>query len=227
MIVFDGVSITGRAQKRVFSGIDARNCIFDGCHLPSAARSGDWNKIRDVSLTNVSQSNCSIKTSVIEDVSLHNLKRAGNGPLFLWGCVFKRVKLSGRISAIKLNRDITPGKTDKHWDDATLDYYKQVDWAIDISEAKFPGSVSLEAIPGDLVKRNPETQVLVKREKLVSCEWRSLDYDNTSIDIALSWFLRDSLFDSVVIPACGDTKTMKREVTVLNMLRSEGVAEYD
>src|SRR5258705_2507988 len=232
MAIVDGATIRGRSEERTFSDIEVRNTSFKMCHLPGASSPGDWNKIGDVALTDVSQWNCSIDTTAIEDVSLHNLKRSGSAPLFLWGCVFRHVRLSGRLSGIKINRSVAIGSAastgaQSEWDRATIDYYKGVDWALDISAAKFAGGVTFEAIPGDLIRRNPEIQVLLTRDRLSKTDWQAVDFDQTAIDLALSWFLQGSLFDSVVVAARDEPKWAKRDVAVLDRLRAKGIAERD
>jgi hypothetical protein len=224
----DGGSLWGRTEQRQFGPCRSRNYTLNGWYLANSQRPGDWNVVRDVSLIDVTQINATLNTAALEEVTLHNLKRHGASPLFLWGCVFKHVKLSGAISGIKINRSVGPQSPDQRkWDAATVAFYKTVDWALDISEAKFKGGCSFEAIPGDLVRRNPETQILVTREKLAGADWERLDYGGTTIDLALSWFFSDSLFNSVVLAARSDSKWAKRDLAVLDMLRSTGIAEAD
>ncbi len=108
-----------------------------------------------------------------------------------------------------------------------IEYYKTVDWAIDISEAKFPGGWTFEAIPGDLIIRDPASQVLIKRDRIANRDWRALNFDGTAIDIAISWFESDSLFDSVVVVATSNPKWLAKELKVLENLRKQGIAEPD
>lgn len=224
----DGGSSWGRAEQRHFGPCRARNYTLDGWYLAGSQRPGDWNMVHDVTLVDVIQINASLGTTVLEDVTLHNLKRHGASPLFFWGCVFKHVKLSGSLSGIKINRSAGPLHPDQQkWDAATVAFYDTVDWALDISDAKFKGGCTFESIPGHLIRRNPETQVLVTRDKLNASDWRRLQYDGTSIDIGLSWFLSESLFHSVVLVARSDFKWAKRDLAVLHMLRAEGIAEPD
>jgi len=174
--------------------------------------------------------NCSISSAALERATLHNLQKVGPAPLFFWGACSRNVKLSGRIAGIKINRDLhIPRKpTEQHnWDQRVLAYYDSVDWAIDISEAKFPGGTSFEAIPGNLVIRDPTTQALIKRQSLAGRDWRALNYDGTAINVAISWFESGSLFDSVVVVARSDPKYAARDLRVIDTLRTEGIAEPD
>lgn len=224
----DGGSSWGSSEQRHLGPCRARNHTLHSWHLACSQRPGDWNIIRDVTLVDLIQINASLDTSLLDNVTLHNLKRHGASPLFFWGCVFKHVKLSGSLSGIKINRSVGPLHPDQQkWDAATVAFYDTVEWALDISDAKFKGGCTFEAIPGHLIRRNPETQVLVTRDKLQASDWRRLQYDGTAKDIGLSWFLSESLFDSVVLAPRSDSKWAKRDLAVLNMLRSEGIAEPD
>lgn len=150
---------------------------------------------------------------------------------FLWGCVFSQVELAGHMSGLKINRRVAAGTIatpaqQAAWDLAFSAYYSDVDWALDISKAKFAGGVTFEALPGEKIKRNVETQVLVRREKLdAAADWQKLDFGGSSFDIALSWFLDGSQFDSVVLAARTASKYGAKDVAVLDMLRKKELAE--
>ncbi|PAL22757.1 hypothetical protein CD928_11935 [Sphingopyxis sp. GW247-27LB] len=138
--------------------------------------------------------------------------------------------MAGRISGLKINRSelgSLDGAMREKRESAIRKYYESVDWALDISDAKFPNGATFEAIPGDKILRDPSTQILVKREKLAGRDWRALDYERSAIDIAISWFENGSMFDSVVIVPRSDSKYRAKDQEILEMLRQEGVAEPD
>jgi len=220
----------GRSSQDYFENVTIEDGKFHNCHFPASFKSKNFTSLKNINLRNCSQLNSSVNTTQIENVTVHNLKRSGDAPLFLIGCVFKHVKLSGRISGIKINRFVEIGveerrRTQPHWDNRTMKFYQDVDWALDISEAKFPGGISFSAIPGDKIKRNPEIHALIRREKLESSDWKNLDYDNTAKDIELSGFLSGSIFDSVVIATRSASKYKKKDLAIIQMLRDEGIAE--
>jgi hypothetical protein len=229
MTIFNEVTFRGHAHDREFADIEAHSPSFEMCHLAAASQPGDWNRIRNVTLVDASQWNCSIDTAALENVTVHNLKRTGSSPLFLWSCVFNHVKLSGRMSGIKINRSVGLGQKNAAaqagWDEAVSKYYEGVDWALDISEAKFAGGITFEAVPGSLIRTNPETQILISRRSLEREDWRAVDFDGTAIDLAISWFLEGSLFDDVIVAARHDAKWAKRDAQVLEKLRTVGVAK--
>ena len=214
----------------LFENYKLTGCTFEGCYLPSSNKPGQWSDLRHLNISDSIQTNCAISTAKIEDVRLHNLRRHGDSPLFFWGCVFSRVTLSGRLSGLKINRSATLPENDalqSMWDAEVRAYYDSSDWALDISDAKFAGGVSFEAVPGDKIRRDSETQILVRRERLVDSPWRAFDFDKTAIDLELSWFLADSQFNSVVIAARMASKFAKRDLAILRMLREQGIADPD
>ncbi|TWB93567.1 hypothetical protein FBZ93_110172 [Bradyrhizobium macuxiense] len=206
------------------------DCEFSGC--VARRTEGSFNLFERIDLERASQMNCSVFEAVFRDLSLRGLKRLGDAPLFLWGCVFERVALSGRISAVKINdfasritesAEENQRRRDAH-DLFVRNFYSKSDWALDIAQAEFPGGISFEQVPGDKIRRDPDRQVLVTRSALAVSDWRALDFDRTAIDIALGWFERYSIFDSVVLAARSDRKWSKRDLAVLARLRDAGIA---
>ena len=196
----------------------------------TGSKAGEWNVVRNIRASNITNFNSSADTICFQNLVVRNLKRVGRSPLFLWGCVFDQVRLEGTISATKINRWIDAGSRDAEvqarWDKAMVDFYSGVEWALDISAAKFSGAISFEALPGDKIRIDRLHQAVVKREKLASGEWKLIDYDGTALDIALSWFLQDSLFDSVVVAATTANRALgRREVEVIKRFREAGIAE--
>jgi hypothetical protein len=136
------------------------------------------------------------------------------------------VTLSGKISGVIINRSIRPLASQIEqgaWDEFAKAFYSQTEWALDISKARFGGSIGFEAIPGDKIRIDPSSQVVVAREALRTKDWRALDFKNTSYAISLSSFEK-SIFDSVVLTAALGGRNKGQELEVLDMLRSEGIA---
>jgi len=115
----------------------------------------------------------------------------------------------------------------QRWDNANKAYYQTVDWALDLREAEFQGSIDLHCMPGSLIRRDPETQVLIKRSSLKDVDWRSLFWGKSSFDLAIQWFLEDGLYDDVVLIAPKRAAYLKDDLQAIAMLRSEGIAAYD
>jgi hypothetical protein len=226
MHIFEGKTITGRMEAFEFADASFVNCTFDNCAVgPGGPERRPL--VRNIELRAVAQCACSLSGARIEDCSLLGLKKLGRGPLFFWGTVFKHVKLSGRLSAMKINRllNVPATKHQAAWDDSCLRYYSNVDWALDIRDAEFQGSISLEAIPGSLIRRDQETQALVTRERLLVSDWKNVVQNQSGVRVAIEWFLEDSLFPDVVLVASKGTSYFKHELAALESLRREGIAD--
>jgi hypothetical protein len=184
-----------------------------------------------VQFRNITRHACWVKGLAIEDVQIDRLKSGGDMPLFLHACVFRHVTLLGGITGFKINLDLTQHRgvdadenDRKAWEAANVAYYQHVDWALDISKAKFTSMPTFEAVPGSLIRRDPQTQVLLRRSELLAVDWESLDYGTTAIDITLSWFLSGSPYDDTVVVAARGNHKFKEQLAVLEELRRRGWA---
>ncbi len=74
------------------------------------------------------------------------------------------------------------------FDLANEDYYATVDWALDISEGEFE-ECELQRIAAHLIRRDPQTQVVVRREKAMQGKWRDLDLSKTHWKTSIEFML--------------------------------------
>src|SRR5262249_18877121 len=104
---------------------------------------------------------------------------------------------------------------------AIVDAYRSIDWALDISAAEFT-DVSLDFVPGELVRRDPRTQFLLRRESLATLDGRRLPH---GADLFLSRF-DHTPFGSMVVVATKRSKRWFHEcLAILEELRDIGLAE--
>ena len=113
-----------------------------------------------------------LEDALIDTIWIH---RGMWGPQKVVGCAFNRVVIRGRINGgvrfvpsmdWMLNRPLAPA-VDDPFVRANQRYYEGVDWALDIGSAEFTGiEMSQCDIPARLIRRDPETQVVVTRESV-------------------------------------------------------------
>jgi hypothetical protein len=108
---------------------------------------------------------------------------------------------------------------------ANAEFYSSVDWALDISEAEFV-ECDIRGIPAHLIRRDPETQVVIKREKALTGEWRTLDLSETYWPAYIEGFLEDGEDDVVLAAPIQDPK-FRVLLEGLQRLRDGGIAEPD
>jgi hypothetical protein len=217
-----------RFGPRTKAGFALRDCFFDNCGL-FPAFSPRWRfVIRDGILTGCRQHASRLATAAVEDVFVDGLRNVGDTFLFTWATVFKHVTLKGKIGALKLNQNVrgdVSARKQRAWDVSSRAYYRSVDWALDLSEAVFWSAPDLHAIPGALIRRDPETQVLVTREQAHTALAAGLPWGHSGLRVALTWFMEDGLYDDVVLVAAKSATYFREDLALLQLLRREQLAE--
>ncbi|MGO9774795.1 MAG: hypothetical protein ACLPSW_35590 [Roseiarcus sp.] len=206
------------------------NCMFESCELSLTKDVDRRSTVRKVSLKNCASNGCGIGPAIFEDVEVDGL--ATNDLLIVWAATFHHVKLSGDIGKIKINPwahfvDRTDA-TQRPFTRQREAFYRSIDWALDISAARFK-LFEFEGIPARLVRRDPESQVVITRA-------RALGGDGLSIAKArknpwlfsIELFLSDGVDDRVFVAPLGASKKKRDELLQgLRELRELGVAEPD
>ncbi len=122
---------------------------------------------------------------------------------------------------------VSPGwakpKQQVAFDEANAQYYETVDWALDISEARFY-ECDIRGIPARLIRRDPETQVVVTREKALMGKWKELDLSKTYWATGIQFMLNRGDRDVVLVAPKRDPKYPDL-LDGLKLLRDAGVAE--
>lgn len=199
---------------------------LDRCTLVGAA-TVQWDDpnpslvVRRIAATRCTLDNAAAIGTRFEDITIDHLAIKG-GMLYLTGCVFSRVKLSGRIGPLMVippepgpGQELSPDA-----DQAVVEAYKEVDWALDISEAEFTDA-GFYYVPGDLIRRDPETQFLLRRENLAGLDQSKLP---EGAGIFLSRF-EATPFNSIVAIAPKRSRQFQGLLDILQGLRDAGIAE--
>ncbi|MCP4594813.1 MAG: hypothetical protein GY842_29130 [bacterium] len=226
------VGFRDRDSRRTFTDIEFRRCTFVDGHVSITDDPALRSTIRRVRLIDCVRKRdpAGLGCPVIEDCLVENLKT--EDLMLTWGAVFKHVTLKGRIGRIMLNNHVAPVASgtrarEQAFLDANAEYYATVDWALDISKAEFQ-ECDIRGIPAHLIRRDPETQVVVTRERALTGRHRRLDFPDP-IRLWPSWidgFLEDG-DPAVVLVAPKRSKHFRDLLIGLDMLRKVGVAEQD
>lgn len=221
------IGFVDRNSAKIYSDLEFRHCRFISCNISITRKPKKRSVIRNISFYNCQVTGCTIDAAIIEEVLISGLKT--HNILQTFGAVFKRVKFEGNIGEIMLTPLIFPGiakpKEQAAFDQANAVYYKQVDWALDISEARFV-ECDIRRIPAKLIRRDPATQVVIKREKALLGEWKKLDLSKTYWKTSIQFFLDDGN-DDLVLVAPKQDPNYPDLLDGLKMLRDAGVAEPD
>jgi hypothetical protein len=109
---------------------------------------------------------------------------------------------------------------------ANARYYRDVDWALDISGARFTSiEMDLAGIPARLIRRDPDLQIVMTRAQALEGAWLE-PLAKSKWRFAVSAFLRSG-FDDFVLVACERGRYFDEERESLRRLRSAGAAVSD
>lgn len=190
-------------------------------------------EVRRVELLDCAINGCSTGPLIASDIRISNLKTSDL--LILWSPYLDRVVLSGEIGKMKVNATADPSThgnpKQKPFDDYRKQFYSSVEWALDISKARFK-EFDVRGVPGRLIRRDPESQVLITRERALQVAtpgWeKQLDPSNKLWPFMVSLFLGDGDPDTVFVAPLGAAKA-KRDPLLkgLQELRRIGLAEPD
>lgn len=217
-----------RDSGALYSDLEFTKCRFESSGLSITRDPKLRSTVRNVRLVRCEQRGSAIEAAIIEDVIVEHFK--SNGLFQIWGAVFKHVTLRAKIGRIMVSPLIAPGlatpEQQRAFDLANQEYYAGVDWALDISEAEFEGECDLRRVPASLVRRDPTTQVVIKRENAIQGGWRKLDLSKTFWSSAIEGFLQEGDPDIVFVAGKRDRK-FGDLLEGLRKLRDAGVAEPD
>lgn len=216
-----------RDSAAIYSDLEFVKCRFESSGISITRNPQLRATVRNVRLIKCVERGCGIENAIFEDVSIDGLKTSGL--LQTWAAVFKHVTFRGKIGRLMVSPFVAPGiatpAQQRAFDEANARYYTGVDWALDLREAEFE-ECDLRRVPAHLVRRDPETQVVVTREQAMRGEWRKLDLSKTYWASALEGFLIEGDPD-IVLVAGKRQKKFRDLVDGLNKLRDAGVAEPD
>ena len=205
----------------LFSGIAVQDCEFLGCVFGQQSDAGYPVRVLDTTVSGCRFVNNSVVGVSFEDVAVTDCATVGD-PLTLEGCVFRRVILRGRVGSWIMNdlHRSFPDDVRAAFSRAERDFYSQGEYALDISEAVFE-SASLYYLPGDLVKRDPETQFLVRKENLLGADLSAL---SKIMQRRLKRVERNP-FDSTVLVVGRDDENFKKNLPAYRQLVDLGIAD--
>ncbi|MCL4806707.1 MAG: hypothetical protein KJ062_02760 [Thermoanaerobaculia bacterium] len=173
------------------------------------------------------QQGCYVGAAVFEDVVVDGLR--SSEVLQVWGAVFRHVVLKGRLDRLMLSPTVAPSTANwaeqRAFDDAAAAFYAETDWALDISEADFKGA-DIRGVPADLIRRDPETQAVVRRANVADERWRSIDLSKTYWDVTIELMLKEGREDVVLVVPKRAGKKRADLIDGIKRLRDAGVADH-
>jgi hypothetical protein len=233
MIQFDNKTFYSKIDRGGIGCIENlrfKNCDFNNGGLSLTTAIEARTTVRNVELIDCRLNGCHCGPAIFEDVSVSGLET--NDLMLLWGSLFRRVRLWGSLGKFKLNVAVDAvdhsAKTQAPFDQFRERYYSEGVWALDIRDAKFK-EFEIRGIPSSLVLRNPESQVVITRERALDKGWRErISPSNELWPFMVDMFLSDGESDRVlVVPMNAPKRKRDRLMKQLDELREAGVTIPD
>ena len=214
-----------RNSGALFCDLEFVKCRFEQCFFGTVRDPMRRPIARRMSLIDCSANRCHLSAPILEDVRVNGL--SSNAVLVLCAPAFRHVTLTGSICDLVVNMDEDPaGEYDPvnaEFHKANADYYATVDWALDITNAEFQ-NVEIRGVPADLIRRDPATQIIVRRKRALNGVLGELDLSGTHWAGEIEWFLDRGEADHVLI-APRRAKNFRRLVEGLRLLQEKRIAE--
>lgn len=219
-----------RDSGAVYEDYSFHKCTFDNCLLSFTNQPALRSTVRRCTATHCMVVNSIVGPALFDEVTVDGL--SVNDLLILTEPLFRHVTLRGKIGQIKINTRLSyldySAAALRAFPRSRIAFYKNVDWALDIREAQFL-DFDMRGIPAALVRRDPETQFVVKREKAMAIDRdHVISKWNDYWAMMINSFLADEDPDVVFVIPRGKRKETTRKLTDgLKELRDIGVAELD
>ena len=216
----------GYAQNVTIADMEFVNCEIIDQGLTTYGAPINRSTARNIRLKNCRVNSFFGNGAIFDEVVVDGL-RTSRSPVILSGCAFRHVVLKGQLGGLLVNRniDILQQNADRNaaFVQANEEFYKSVDWALDISEAKATCIDIRGSIPARLIRRNPDEQFVLTRKVAASGDWRSIEgYDATTFQTVVSIFLDSGGTDTVVV-ANRRSKYYKGELEFFHRLKDAGL----
>jgi hypothetical protein len=221
---YEGVRVADidyRKPGAVLEGFEAVKCEFDHVLLGAVDEREAPIVVRDCRLERCRISQVSFWFVQIEDCVVDTIR--GSMEMLTDGLLLRHVVVRGSVDSLYLRH---PGRIrpDLRAIERHRAFYEQVDWALDISAARLQ-RCEISGVPGRLVRRDPSTQILVTRERVLAAPWQEVAA-HTPEFFAIQTFLKSPM-DSEVLVACPRDDTFDKALATFARLREAGIAEPD
>jgi hypothetical protein len=238
MLLIEGREFRGQTNYRLpdLEDVELRRCSFVECQSPAQRSLEDRPTLRRVNLVRCHVTASDLGSVIAEDCTVDTIwfHRGIWGPQQLRGCAFRHVVIRGNVTGnLRFEPSFGWLGAQPRWPAAedpmvraNAAYYAEVDWALDISEARFTGiDMQWCDVPARLIRRDPATQAVVTRDSATGRDWRAACGDSP-LSVAIERFLEFGLPDTVLV-AERRNRHFERELAALERLRAIGVALAD
>lgn len=211
---------------RIVESIRLEHCYFHFCGFSTTQDVQSRSTARNMEIIDCAVSGSDVGPAILEDIHVDGLQI--HEIFILWDPLFKHVTLEGKIGSVKINNVITSIDWDpqvqREFDLAREAYYQNLDWALDISRARF-SDFSMRGVPARLVRIDPATQGIVTRKSALQDGWREQVRPADDLWIfMIDLFIEDGDADLVLaVPRNTQGRRYRELLDSLNELKDLGV----
>jgi len=156
-----------------YEGHNFSNCQFINCIFSLTDDITKQSVARNITMTDCHICNGHLGAGILDDIVISGLSI--DDSLVCWSPFFRHVVLRGNIGDLIINKWVTALDrspiVQQPFDLKRESFYRDTDWALDISEACFHG-FDLHGIPAQLVRIDSQTQGIVTQESALQIGWR-------------------------------------------------------
>ena len=220
-------------ENLVLENVYFKSCNFYHCNLSDTIISPtEASLMKDCIFENCTiNENCNVGNGILQNVKFYNFRTKFD--LVFAGALFNKVSFSGQCGKLSLSshtsqRTINNGKILTEEQISNLNkaadlFYKNIEWALDISEAEFEELRVFDNIPVELIKINCYSQVIVRKANI---DMQKLESNPHIID-AHKHFIMQSKRDCILSVATINNKYEKEELESLKVLKGEGLVQCE
>ncbi|MCY7362587.1 MAG: hypothetical protein LH629_11065 [Ignavibacteria bacterium] len=194
-------------------------------------------KISNCNFQNISveSRSCFQQKARFQNVNFENMQ--SDDLLRISGVIFDKVVLKGKFDRLLLKSDHAGMMFNHH--ERGIDFitgeecailnayaeneYQKIEWALDIIEAEFRECDLHPSIPANLVKINPETQVLIKYDKIAKINWKEMSTIQSNDAKYWCSLTEKNKRDSIFIAPQRNKKRFGEYMESFKILREEGI----
>jgi hypothetical protein len=208
----------------VLGNVSLRSIAFHNNYVAAPNKPTERCTIRGVSVFRCEHWACSAHGALFEDVTIEDIRGGGKAMSFLWGCVYSRVMMRGWISGLLFRWQVDPNDmhASKRFLISNRALYESIDWALDITEAKFSFLQCLTGVPPKLVRLNPQLHFVLNQQAAVQLASGPGKKDIWAI---CAKELIESEMEAVVIAVGGSGAKQHAHIQQAHSLRAQGLLQ--
>lgn len=207
-----------------FSDFEAHHLWFQDCFTNDTPLDDSRITIEDATITSLRLTHSRAAGLILRNVTIDGIRADGFSG-FYEANQYEHVTIKGAIGNAVFTQErliLAPDPNDKQ---VLENADRGEDWSLDISEAE--GNIEIRGYRADRIRRNTETQAIVRRGNALDQQWREIEgMDHSVFRIALEGFSKYDYADQILV-ANPRSKKFASDLEVIQRLRDAGIADPD